>query len=335
MEKAVFKILNAYKEPWDRNTQRAELLKRNANFLKELENVKEELGGDLFFKVRNISFNEIMMDKTRENILLKNDYPKNPIYRLDKKCWEKLRIGQDIIKRYTILEREYKPKWKEFCIRWHIEPKWNGNISSLKKFMRPPLLLHRVEDNKRGISTIILTIDNWTINKDIRDAWHEVEKYQNIIWKKQEKRTNFMRDLCWYDLSEKCGMKPKQIAELWVQKFPEEIDLFVVRRMKKEIEKEKKEKLKGRVLTDSQWLNEIKFGFLSNDYNFQLDWNSYALGKEGKGKFTPPFIYTIKKAIKRMKEQIKQIEISYFDPIEKIEEKAFLLDYKITRLTSD
>jgi hypothetical protein len=222
-----------------------------------------------------------------------------------------------------------------------------------------------VEDEERNTFKVLLRINNWTILQDIRGIWKKVEKYQNALWKKQERKTNFARDLCWYDLSKRQGLKLKEIAELWDSEFPEEIDLLVIRKIKKEIAEKD---LRGRALDDFQLLETIRSGFLAEKYkSFFLESREfYTTGKmkredklyeeiteksvgkrteeltdflkdiervQGKipylyhrskdptRRFNPPFIDAIKKAIKRMEEQIADDNISqrgFQDEAEKI-----------------
>lgn len=316
MDQKIKELIERSKEDFDRDTQRYQLLIRNRSFLKELEETKKELGGDIFFKVRAIDPMEIMSDLSEKNILLVNDYPKHPPLKTVGGVYVKnLGSAFDINKKLKIFTDDYMPLWQTFCERWHILAEWDGNLNSLRGNLKGPVELEIVKDKKKGVSAIIIKIDNWTILDDIREIWSEIEKYQNEIWKKEEKRTNFARDLCWYDLSKRQGLKLSDIVGIWIDSFPDEIDLLVIRRIKKEIEKED---FKGRVLSDNELVHEVKSGFLAEEYKeyFTGERDFYITGKSTtatlkKGKFNIPFIDVIKKAISRMEIQIRQMYYPY------------------------
>lgn len=315
MDQKIKELIEKSMEDFDRDTQRYELLLRNKNFSKELKDTKKKLGGDIFFKVRDIRFFEIMSDLSKKNILLIHDYPKNPIDKSVKSHPINSMPTFAITQKLKILQEEYIPLWETFCKRWHISSEWDGNMSSLRGNLKGPVELQIVENKEKGVSAIIIKIDNWTIRDDIHEIWGEVEKYQNEIWKKEEKRTNFARDLCWYDLSKKYGLKLTEIAKIWIDKFPDEIDILVIRRIKKEIDKED---FKGRDLTYEELLHAVKSGFLAEKYRdyFMEIRNFYITGKSTsrksiKRKFNIPFVDVIRHAIPRMQEQINQMYYPY------------------------
>lgn len=316
MDKKTRELVERSKEDFDRDTQRYELLIRNRSFSKELKETKKKLGGDIFFKVRAINPMEIMSDLSEKNILLANDYPKHPPLKTVGGVYVKnLGPGIDINKKLKIFTDDYMPLWETFCERWQISAEWDGNLSSLRGSLKGPVELEIVEDKKKGVSSIIIKIDKWTILNDIREIWSEIEKYQNKLWKKEEKRTNFARDLCWYDLSKVLGLKLSNIAKIWIKHFPNEINLLVIRRIKKDIDNED---FKGRDLSDPKLLHEVKSGFLAEKYKeyFKGERDFYITGKSitttfKEGKFNIPFVDLIKKAISRMEKQIRQMYYPY------------------------
>lgn len=316
MDQKIKELIERSKEDFDRDNQRYELLIRNRNFLNELKETKKKLGGDIFFKVRDIDPMGIISDLSVKNILLINDYPKSPPYKTMGGVYVK-NLGPvfDIPKKLKIFTDDYMPLWQTFCERWHISAEWDGNLISLRGNLKAPVELDIVEEKKKGASSIIIKIDNWTILDDIHEIWSEIEKYQNEIWKKEEKRTNFARDLCWYDLSKVLNLKLSDIAKIWINIFPNEIDLLVIRRIKKEIEKED---LKEIDLSDTELLHEVKSGFLAEKYKdyFAGERDFYITGisattKSPEGKFNIPFVDVVKKAISRMEKQISQMYYPY------------------------
>jgi len=315
MDKKIKELVERSKEDFVRDTQRYELLSRNSTFVKELKETKKKLGGDIFFKVRDINPMEIMSDLSEKNILLVNDYPKHPPVKTVGGVYVKnLGPGVDINKKLKIFTDDYIPRWVTFCERWHILAEWDGKLNSLRGNLKGSVELEIVEDKKKGVSAIIIKIDNWTILNDIREIWNEIEKYQNKLWKKEEKRTNFARDLSWHDLYKVVGLKLSDIAKIWINSFPDDIDLLVIRRIKKEIEKED---FKDRNLSDTELLHEVKSGSLKKykDY-FEGERDFYITGisattKSPKGKFNIPFVDVVKKAISRMETQISQMYYPY------------------------
>jgi hypothetical protein len=216
----------------------------------------------------------------------------------------------DMFEAKCFVLQKYKNKWKQFCDRWHIKYEWNGKLRSLVKYLRNPVEISF--DTKEFKSIFWLHITRWTTLEDVRAIWGKVEKLQNWLWGKGEGRTNFARDLCWYDLHKECGLKPKQIAELWAKKHPEDIDVLVVRRIRKDITGDD---LHGRVLDDSELVKEIRTGSLSSEYKsyFNGERNFYLTGKiKTENKVltaSSPFVDVIKKAIKRMDTQIGGFDI--------------------------
>lgn len=175
--------------------------------------------------------------------------------------------------------------------------------------MEPPVEFYWIEGKKDVAPAFLMRINNWTTLRDLKGVWTQVEEFQNQIWKKQEKKTNFARDLLWHDLSKKHGFKTREIAKLWEEFHPEEIDLLVVRGFSEKIANED---FKGRRLNDNELLAEIKSGFLAPKYKHDFENNRkyYLTGGEPGRKVNPPFIDAIKKAIKRMDQQIAQINES-------------------------
>jgi hypothetical protein len=334
MDNKIKGLLKTYKAGFNIDTQRAELLSRNTVFVKEYENLKASYPIELTEAARLF-----------HGILERRVDSRTPVRKIAKTGVEyshfKIDLSEaaDVWRFYYLQKRDVvlapgmiventRPaiaegegpdpqilvsieldvsKWKQFCQRWNISPNWDGNLSSLQKCLGRPVELYWIEGEQEGAPTLLIEVNNWTTLKDVRAAWGEVEDLQNEIWKKQEKKTNFARDLCWYDLTKEHGLKPKDIAKLWEKYFPHEIDLLVARRMKEDISEAD---LKGRRLDDNELLKAIKSGFLAQKYGAEYqDESKYYLRGESPGnkKFNAPFVDAIKKALRRMEQQITQI----------------------------
>jgi hypothetical protein len=275
-------ILKTNSKSFDKRSQRAELLRRNRKFLKKLKETLEELG-DGFFTARNLD-NEIAYEKYGYNVM-------------------------DMI--------EVSATWSCFCELWGIQEKWNGKIDTLSLFQISPVVLYHPGERIEKITPILIGINEWTTIEDIRAVWEKVEKLQNDIWGKRTIRANFSRDLCWYDLNNECNLKASEIAKLWNEKFPEDIDKLVLRNFRKRI---LVEDLRGRVLDDMNSVKEIRDGYLSKKYkaDFEEERNDYITGElkteRGIRKIPSPFVDVIKKATKRMEKEIKKLD-TYPDSI--------------------
>lgn len=302
MDNQVKELLVSYNKEFDINTQRAELLSRNDQFLEELNEYNEEtfLGKLLPYKSlfqKGRKGNKVNVIRITQKGVETNDpdlsWPES---------LEKDKEFEELLKRNV----EF---WTLFCRRWNIMPEWDGDLKSLGKSMEPPVEFYWIEGKKDVAPALLMRINNWTTLRDLKAVWGQVEEFQNQVWKKQEKRTNFARDLLWYDLSKKHGFKTREIAKLWEELHPEEIDLLVVSEFRKKIAKEDFER---RSLDGNQLLAEIKSGFLAAKYkrNFEYDRESYLTGGDPGRKVNPPFVDAVKKAIKRMDQQIAQVNES-------------------------
>ncbi len=321
-------ILLSYKKDFDKIIQRSELLKRNTLLLKEYKGFRNRVG-DTFFKVKDLHI-ERKENESQDNLLLKLNYPvvdytsplrKKDVKRdrywnnsinLDSPIYDKpANLKEEIFNRNEVL-RKYKEKWEEFCERWLIEPEWDGDFQTLEKYARKPVEIYSDWDYNIQQSSLMIRINEWTTVDDIKARWTEVEELQNKIWGKRERRTNFSRDLIWYDLAKKHNMKAAGIATLWIKNYPEDIDLLVIRRFRKDINPAD---LVGRGLDDKELVVEVKKGFLSSKYkaSFEGELDFYITGRIKKGTkyitIAKPIVDVIKKAIKRMEKQILQVSM--------------------------
>jgi hypothetical protein len=302
MNKEVIAFIKKHTKEFDTSDQRAELLTRNEFFLKELGEIKTSAGvrGTLPYR----KYFQKKRGESRVNVT--KITPKgleSPAHRFQ---WPEQLKKQGRLRASVEMSLGI---WSIFCRRWNIMPEWDGELRSLGDYMEPPLEFFWVEGSEEISPALIMRINEWTTLNDIKGVWGQVEELQNELWRKQEKRTNFARDLLWYDLSRKYGLKYVEIAKLWNEYHPEDIDLLIMRRMKEKI---KKEDLQGKALTDSELLKEIRTGFLADKYrsDFEAERNDYVSDGEAGRKVTPPFLDAVKKAIKRMSLQISQANIT-------------------------
>lgn len=289
MNNEIFKLIKKSKKDFDKNSQRAALLARNKSFKKELEAISSRLGGDFFKDLEK----RIQKDKEKG-------------------------LPDCIPREFHDLQEE----WSSFCARWHISYAWDRKINSLNKFIEKTVAIVDDIDFETYEGMLYLRIDAWTNLEDIRAIWPEIEKMQKKYFVlKAEKRINFGRDLCWYDLHIKYKLSHREIAKLWEEKYPEDIDLLVIKRIKqisetmrdiKEyINKEQLKELEGRELDDQELLREIKAGKLAKAYRayFDDEREYYATGKTSRGKLMPPFVEMIKQAVIRIQKYINNIDL--------------------------
>jgi hypothetical protein len=302
MDNKIKGLLNSYKKKFSISSQRAALLSRNAAFKEELDKMLEE------YELKYLLPLKYVFQKSRG---------KGQIY-----ITKLSAAGVEIIgPRFSWpkgLEKEKHTRdvmenalhsWTNFCRRWSIMPEWDGKVKSLARFMEPPIEFYWIEGKEGSAPVFFLRINNWTILDDIKDVWDQVSEYQNMIWEKQERRTNFSRDLCWYDLSKEYGLKSRDIARLWADNYPDEIDLLVLRRMKAD---KNREDLRGRSRDDHELVKAIKSGFLAEKYRREFDEERkhYITGETAGKKLNSPFADAIKKAILRMEQQISRPDVS-------------------------
>jgi len=338
MNKDVLRRIKESKKDYDKKTQRAALLKRNKNFLNELEGIKKRLGNE-FYKVKDVYVHKLK-ETSNDNILLKLDYPKaniiiseKPLEDVDAAYLEyhlyrgfdgynpRAAIKDDsyfknspdldtvivydedlnslqtkIICKFQVL-RAYVEKWIEFCAKWQIDSSWGGELSTLSKFQNP---LVSISINYRNLGLPIqINIGTWTSWEDIKQRWHEIELIKRTSFSKPKKKSQvFSRDLCWYDLNKKFKLSPGKIGKLWIKHRPEDVDLLVMKRVRRDEKNELSEE------KASELLREIKIDPAMNDLRikFEKEREEYVEGPYS------PLKDLIKKAIKSMDLKIKEFE---------------------------
>ena len=310
MNKKIDKRIREYSRAFDIDAQRAELISRNKTFLEELEAVKVNWHIGEFLEGRG----KIPSEEISKGVPI-TEFTKNGSDSIRRKL-DLLKAGAKEISKKEEAARAssaFETIWSKFCDRWNIRWEWDGDLKTLKGYLKPPVEILVMEGKEEGGPILFVRIDNWTRLNDLKKIWHDIENLQDRIWEKQEKKTNFSRDLCWYDLSKTFGLKVREIAEIWADKFPEETGLLVARSMKEEIDAPD---LKGRKLTDKELLHEIQDGYLKKKYGtyFEEERIFYLTGKyRGKKremKLNPPFVDAVKKALKRMDQQITKMGVS-------------------------
>jgi len=287
MNNEILKLIEKSKKDFDKNSQRAELLARNKSFKKESEAISSRLGED-FFKD---------LEKRIQNEKKLPDWIPKELYDL-------------------------REEWFSFCGRWHISYKWDRKINSLNKFIEKTVAIIDDIDTETYEGKLYLRIDAWTTLEDIHAIWPIIEKAQKEYFiLKAGKRINFGRDLCWYDLHKKYKLSQREIAKLWEENDPEDIDLLVIKRIKQDsatmkdikeyIKKKQLRELEGRELDDQELLKEIKAGKLAKEYRayFDDEREFYITGKISNRRITPPFAEMIKQAILRIHRYINNIDL--------------------------
>ena len=309
MDKDALQLIENCKKEYSKQSQRAELLKRNKQFLNE----------------------------AADNIPI--DYFVDEITNSDKKIEE---ISIDGIVLYLDIEKY--AKFKKFCNKWNIFSTWDGNFDTLSHYLKdsPEIITNpyyyslingniyqpdtEFSDSAKlwDLNYIYLKLDAWTSLESIKKLWPRIEVFQKAIFAyKFELKTNFGRDLCWYDLNKQFDLSPNKIALLWAENRPDETDLIVIKNIKRntglmqgireEIDKNNTLKdLQGRSLDDKEFMNEIRSGRLFKFFKnlFKDEKRFYISGETGRGKFGSPFVELIKQAIKRMKICIENVSVS-------------------------
>lgn len=241
--------------------------------------------------------------------------------------------------------------WGLFCYRWSISSSWNGKISKLEDFVDSSVKISYAKASDSGDEKFSLkefetdlTVDAWimglhgendldwlsasrneisinilpeTTIYDIRKKGPEIEKLQRSIFSyKSEAKSDFGRDLCWFDLREKFKLSVRRIAELWIEHRPDDAENMALRFYRKKFKDSILSDLNGAGNTlknDEKLLHEIKQGNLQDNSwaIFKVFKKHYLEGKMTKGSvdigFTPPVHAVIKASIKRIRNGIARL----------------------------
>lgn len=300
-EEEIKKLIKNSKRDYDKQAQKAELLSWNIKFNKDFKETSSQLCEN-FFEIHK-EYSNLVEEATTEAEAAK-------------------RSGE-----YFDKHSEFYKSWEEwcfFCSRWNISAGWDGNSTSLKKFLKTAPFVSYSQIDDMEIAILFIIIDAWTTIDDIRDIWPEVKKAQELCFPKKVKtKSHFGRDLCWYDLNKKHKLSPRRISELWEKHCPEDTDLLVInyimqndedtmKEIKEYIKKKGFKDLDDKENKDNVLLKEIKEGKLKKfQENFDYNKEYYLKGKTNKGKITPPFLGMIKEAIKRIEKFIHTAEADW------------------------
>ena len=275
MRKEILKLIKEGKKDYDKASQRAELLKQNKVFQDELRGIKKRLGKE-FFELMNVDVKELAKI-SKDNALLTLDYPKinfleldipideteglhyqalfygdyrnDPISEIEQDSFFKSpdlntvlvyeeyleSIRTKIKSKFRVLER-YSERWAEFCSKWDIDVGWDGKLSSLSQFQGEFVNIQRNFDDPNW--PISIKIGAYTTIDDIKKRWPTIETMQRSVYERVPKSRNFGRDFCWYRLKKEYGFSYGKIAKLWIKHCPEDINLLVIKRIKREERKE-------------------------------------------------------------------------------------------------
>ncbi len=248
--------------------------------------------------------------------------------------------------------------WSEFCNHWDISWHWSGIEENLHTSIKdtPEIndfrfseedessegfqaaidmecsVVHALNTefdegqlylHPRGLGRIEIKIKADTTRESILEAWPRIEKIQKEIYKKKlEGISDFDRNICWFDLSKKCGLSIKEIADLWIKYKDKDSKRLALRNFKREARKDLKASLPGRtniLKDDDALLKEIEEGALKteflDDFKSHMDYYLKGLAHIGYSsihcarmrKYRPKFYDLIKAAIKRIDSYITHI----------------------------
>ncbi len=289
MKKVSIVPLKNYQKDYKKNAQRAEILLRNKLFSSELVDLKYQLGNEFFLRQ-----SEILGAESEDHRYLDNHTePIVPLMQV----------------------------WDLFCFRWRINNRWDGKPNTLKEFQKSRVrLMYQPDKRIMQKGYLSLHIDAWTTLDDIKTIWHEVEKNQKYWFDHKEfKKSNFGRDIWWYDLRHEQRLTYREIASLWMKKHPKDFNTMIVNRLKKDtsfiskmrefiqnnnsLRNQEKE-----ILNDNTRLAyELTKGKLAKDFGYALhdEITFYTTGEHYGRKSTPPCVGMIAAAIRRIRQCVE------------------------------
>ena len=211
--------------------------------------------------------------------------------------------------------KRFNDMWSSFCIRWSINTKWAGNMNDLWKYLEPEMGVFKEGHFKIPENRIAILISKWASLKDIRAQYNDIEQAQKQKFGKIEVKSNFGRDLRWYDLSNQ-GWSIRQIAKNEVKHYENDVNELVAGSFKSEetMEKEDVEKANRlslkkndlyRELTSGRFKDKYKESFKEYNEYYQTGRSVSSLMKSTTTRI--PFYDTIQKAIERMRKQIADL----------------------------
>jgi hypothetical protein len=204
--------------------------------------------------------------------------------------------------------------YESFCMRWGLDRRWHCSIPSISEFIRTtPLLVYNPKwvsnseeypsigflPNEKNSDFLFVKIDPWINLKDVEEAWPQVENLKKRIFDYSEKgKSGFGRDLCWYDLNKTHHLSPGKIACLWSEFCPKDIDLLVMKRIKRDeadlLREEDVRDLLAEIKNDPS-MSELRG-------QFELERKLYVKGPGSS------FRLAVRESIKRMGRYIKRVK---------------------------
>ncbi len=131
-----------------------------------------------------------------------------------------------------------------FCERWSIKKTWNAEIKTLSKHIRTEPHLHHLRrstvdvddwiflNDSRYPDCLLIMIDPWTTRGDVEAILPRVLKVQRQIFGFSDRgKWSFGDALCWYDLSKKHKLSYRRIANIWKREkspYIRDIDSYAI-----------------------------------------------------------------------------------------------------------
>jgi hypothetical protein len=239
--------------------------------------------------------------------------------------------------------------WEMFCDRWDISFEWNGEPDQLKYKLKKSADIDyqknktEREDSEEFKQQVLeddtdseimeqkldeydmqwlhwkrtylrINIDAYATIDDVKNIWGKIKKLQRKVFLyKSEAKSNFGRDLCWYDLRKNYGLSIGKIADYWIRFRSDDADIIALNYFKKKNRPEIRKALRGEttllnVDKEKELLNKILSGSLKEELyeDFNQEREYYLKGKFGDRKLCAPFQFRIKMAIKRFEEYIER-----------------------------
>ena len=212
--------------------QRAYLLYRNKDFLRDLSKMETYFS----IKIRGYQILGSLLKKLAE---AKEPIPMN-------------KLGATVSK--MVLKEFSRRKWPEsdwFYKKWAIMDSWWGDKNGLKaNVLAGPLLCGTSLSPKKtglfpyvavdtnGIYTytqseiyqpsVYILVDPWTTATDVKRLCKFLPGLKESCFGfTTESKRCFPRDLCWYLLTNELKLTPTQIARVWAEKRPDELNALI------------------------------------------------------------------------------------------------------------
>ena len=259
---------------------------------------------------------ERLDERDQRAILVK----KNPIFR--KEFNEIVReLGKDFLYKYYYEFGEpgaKDDKWRSFQERWGVDIKWSEDHNFEIKGNRPVDAYFKGTPNAISSGYINISISGRARLEDIREIWPAIQEMQKeLIDEKGRKKTEFSRDLCWYELNKDFSLSSREILEYWIKVYPDDFDLTIINAMLKDelfLRKVKDlKKFKGKKI-DEYFYKDILEHIRNEKQSeikdvFEEEKNIYLTGRIGNRRVTPKAQAVINSGIKRLEKNINKVGV--------------------------